>query len=250
MTETRDDRYADMYNAEAEKYDQRSFESAQGDFSARYKNELVVEALNRFGSHNPERVILDCPSGTGRIVHHLVKQDEPFGHIYAFDISPGMLKVNADNLPAQADKVTFKTGNMKALEFDDNGIDEAVIASFAYLVPRDEYEDYVKDIYRVLKPDGIAVIEVSNALCAYSPISLVKVLWHRLAKKKPVKSYAFSWELKNLFGDFKMVKYWGTEYPLVIKSYGFYKGESKFFGKTPFLKMFSGKFTVILKKPS
>jgi len=244
-----DDSYKASYNAEAKAYDQRSFDSKRGEFSARYKNELIIDLLNQYGSKHPTRIILDCPSGTGRVTHALVKNSRPFDKIYAYDISENMLSVNEENLPAQAEKVIYKVGNMKDMDLPDESVDEVVIASFTYLVPRDKYADYLSDIFRILKPGGVVLVEVSNTLCAYSPISFIKVLWHRLVLKKAVKSYAFFWELKHIFGNFELVDYKGSEFPMIVPKYSVYKTESKILGQWPILKLFSGKFTVVLGKP-
>ena len=248
--ENLDSRYSDMYDAEAAKYDKRSFASSRGSFSAQYKNELAIDFLEKYGALHDTSLILDCPSGTGRITHAIVSSGKPFGHIDAVDISQGMLKVNQDNLPAHRDKVTFTTVNMKQMDFEDNYFDAVVIASFAYLVPMAEYKDYVADIHRVLKPGGIAIIEVSNAFCAYSPISFVKVLWHRFVKRKKVKSFATAWELRRIFSPFEVAEYKGVEFPLIVKKYKFYETESRILGGLPILKWFSGKFTVVLRKNS
>ena len=244
-----DTKYTAAYDAEADIYDNRSFGSKRGELSARYKNETVLKLLSCHGGIHENARILDCPSGTGRITHAIVTGDYPFGRIDAVDISEGMLKVNEAKLPAHHDKVAFTVTNMKKLKFESGSFDGAVIASFAYLIPQDEYKDYVADIYRVLKPGGVAVIEVSNTLCAYNPLSLVKVLKHRYLQKKKVKSSATFWEIGKLFGEFEVVEYRGAEFPMIFSNYSVYRAESKLLGGLPILKWFSGKFIVALRKP-
>ncbi len=107
----------------------------------------------------------------------------------------------------------------------------------------------MKDFYRVLKPGGIAILEASNALPAYNPINLFKVVTERFIRRKKVKSYILAWELRKAFRPFEFVRYTGVEFPKLFGSYKTYVTESKILGSYFPLKWFSGKFTIVLRKP-
>ena len=214
----------------------------------RYKNELAIELLKRFGKLNPESRILDCPSGTGRITHAL--KDSEFGTIDAVDISPGMLKTNEDNLPLDKAKVNFTVGNMKELPFDDNMFDAAVMASFFYLVPIDEYQQYLADIYRVLKPGGVVVVEFSNAFPACNPKNLAYAIKHKYLGKNKVKSYVPPWKIRSLMAPFSVAAIRGTEDPLLGSNYSFYRSTCNLLGFLPPTRWVSGKYSVAACKPS
>lgn len=248
--EERSQKYKTGYDEQARRYDDRSFGHVGGQFTSRYKNEAIVDLFEQHGVFHQDAVLIDCPTGTGRVTHHLVQTDKPFAKIHAADISGGMLQVNKERLPAQPDKVNYIEGNMRELPLDDNSVDGAAIASFAYLVPSAQYMEFIGDIHRVLKPGGIAVIEVSNALCLYNPVSFAKVFYHHFIKRREVKSYVTAGELQRLFSPFEVVSYQGLDFPRLSGQYASYQKTSNWLGKTPFLKKFSGKFSVVLKKGS
>ncbi len=249
-TATRDDHYVDLYNGQAAGYDLRSFGSRAGAFSCRYKNTLIVDYLHKFGCLGQMSTLLDCPSGTGRVTHFLVNSPCECKRIVVCDISPKMLERNRRTLPPTSAVVTFHEANMKQLPLKSDSVTAACVASFLYLVPRSEYATYLSDIYRVLRPGGIAIVEVSNTFPAYNPRNIVRVVRERFIEKRAVKSYISPSEFCDTFRPFEVVEYAGSEFPLISNRYSVYRQLSRLLGKTPVLKWFSGKFTIVLRKPS
>ncbi|MGB7325668.1 MAG: class I SAM-dependent methyltransferase [Rubripirellula sp.] len=249
MTRTKlDEDYQATYDDEATSYDKSRFGSTRGEFAMRYKNDLAISLLQRFGALHPESRILDCPSGTGRITHAL--KDSQFGKINAVDISPEMLSVNEKNLPFDKARVEFGVANMKELPFNDNTFDGVVMASFFYLVPMDEYQQYLADIFRVVKPGGVVVVEFSNALPACNPRNLAYAINHKYIGRNKVKSYVPPWAIRGLMKPFSVKAIRGTEYPLIGGSYGFYRKTCNLLGFAPPTRWISGKYTVAACKPS
>lgn len=241
-----DEKYQSSYNEEATEYDQARFGSVRGDFAMRYKNALAIELLKQFGALHEEARLLDCPSGTGRLCHALA--NESFAHIDAVDISQEMLNVNKEKLPMDPDKVTFTVCNMKELPFEDDTFDGVVMPSFFYLVPLDEYPEYIADIHRVLKPGGVVIAECSNAFPACNPINLLKVLKQKYVDKQAVKSYVPFWRLRGAYTPFEIALVKGAEYPLIGKKYEGYAKLCRTFGSLPLFRSVGGKFTIVLRK--
>lgn len=243
----RDQHYVTVYDQQASGYDARSFSSTGGGFSKRYKNSLILQLLKQYGVD--VSTVLDCPAGTGRVTH-FAATDFGCDEIIACDISPNMLEKNRQSLPTTNAKVTFHVANMKSLPLSDASVSVACVTSFFYLIPREEYSAYLSDIHRVLKPGGLAIVEVSNVLPSYNPMNLFRVLKERFIERRSVKSYVGPLEFAELFKPFEVIGYRGAEFPLISKRYGVYVAMSRILGGTPILKWFSGKFTIVLRKSS
>lgn len=98
--------------------------------------------------------VLDCGSGTGSTGMLAAKKTGPQGRVTMFDLSNAMLevarkKVTAENLQ---DRITFQTGDMTHLPFDDNTFD--VVLSTYSLCPLYDPEKGALEMYRVAKPGG------------------------------------------------------------------------------------------------
>ena len=248
-TSIRDARYKKIYDSGAVGYDHDRFTRRPDAYAKRFKNELIVEILDRHNLLAPATRILDVPSGTGRVTHTLLKTN--VGHICAADISPEMLRVNEGTLTRQQrERVRFVEANMKQLPVEANSFDAAVMASFFYLVPSPEYREYIRDVCRALRPGGILIAEISNALPAYNPKNLAYVLLHKHFRRQAVKSYVYCWQIRDLFFPLVPTELWGVEFPLIGKTYHAYRSLSKsLMGRNPW-KLLSGKFTVVLQKNS
>lgn len=242
-----DERYRATYDVEATRYDQSRFGSVAGDFSARYKNQLIRKILFRHGALERDCRVLDCPAGTGRVTQDLMMGTE-IGRVDAVDISNEMLNVGRAKISATDEcRVAFHVGNMKELPFADETFDAAIMASFFYLIPEETYQDYISDVYRALKPNGILVVEVSNVM-PLNPFTLSKLVKHKYLDGNAIKSYVSVLGLARHFKPFRMVGYRGTEFPVVGSNYDVYRRYSAILGSVIPFRWFAGKFTIVLAK--
>lgn len=244
-----DTHYQEKYNQESTVYDEDRFEGLSNSFACQYKNNVVVEILRKNGITQPEQKIVDVPAGTGRMTHQLLRELDC--QVAAVDISTGMLERNRQqvkSLEVNQDRIEFFNANMKELPFADETVDAVTMASFFYLVPQKQYPDYLADVVRVLKPNGIVIAEFSNAAAALNPLTQFKVLVHRFIKRKEIKSYPFIWELSRLLPQLKLEGSFGTEYPRLTSKYEKYARYCSFFGRMPILKSVGGKFTLMFRK--
>jgi ubiquinone/menaquinone biosynthesis C-methylase UbiE len=178
-----DEKYKNIYNNQAITYNKQRFGSVKGSYAKRYKNELIEKILKRHSCTLQGCKIVDIPSGTGRVAHMLLDKTE--AHVIAVDISNDMLKVNKENLHINTQKrIDFYNANIKAIPLENGSVDAVIIASFFYLIPLDHYHSYLKDVSRIIKPNGIIVLEMSNALKLINPKTFIKIWYPQTYKTK------------------------------------------------------------------
>jgi ubiquinone/menaquinone biosynthesis C-methylase UbiE len=242
-----DRRYAKIYGEEAGQYDENRFGGRRGRFDRDYKNAVILNVLRGRGLLAAENTIIDIAAGTGRITHYLAARSSAV--IVAIDISKEMLALNECGLPAAArSRVEYRVMSVKELDLPDGTADGATLGSFLYLIPREDYAAYTSDIRRILKPGGILVAEVANALGLVNPRNFVRVAVHRHLRRKRVKSHVYPWEVRRLFPGFDLEEVVGASYPVVSKRYETYAGYSRAMGRSPGLKHLGGKCTLVLRR--
>jgi len=110
---------------------------------------LLVENSVRQGDQ-----VLDCGAGTGTAGIMAARKAGPAGHVTMFDLSDAMLEVARKKADKEGllDRVTFITGDMVRLPFDDNSFD--VVISTYSLCPLYDPEKGALELFRVTKPGG------------------------------------------------------------------------------------------------
>jgi ubiquinone/menaquinone biosynthesis C-methylase UbiE len=240
-----DRKYFESYSKEALIYNEKRFSSPKGRFSKELKNHHILDILNKNGSNGKDCSIIDIASGTGRVVHELAKKN--FKHIIASDMTGEMLKINQKNLnPGYSKKITFVQADMKAMPFIDKIFDVAIVASFFYLIPLEEYNNYIRDIYRILKPGGIVICEIANAFHLINPKSFLTVNFYKHILKKKVKSYLYPWALKKIFNNFSLLEVRGIHFPFITSKIN--PKLPYFFSESRLFKYFGGQFIAVYRK--
>lgn len=181
------------YDKDANNYEYKRFSSMTGIYNDLVHKEIVLG----FNDSWKNKLILDLCCGTGRFSVELAKRGAT---IISADFSCEMLnslnhKVKSssqliDNIfPLQIDahKLTLK----------DDIFDVCVCITAIHLIS--DYENILKEISRVLKPNGFLIINFPNMLGFYFPIAT----YVNLTKKSIQKDVYSKWftyaELKNAF---------------------------------------------------
>ncbi len=136
-----------IYGRIAKRYDfQHALITARADQRGR---RLLVEKSVSEGDE-----VLDCGSGTGTTGIMAAKQAGANGKVTLFDLSNAMLAVAREKVIQEGlqDRVTFQTGDMVHLPFDDETFD-AVLSTYS-LCPLYDPEKGALELYRVTKPGG------------------------------------------------------------------------------------------------
>lgn len=109
----------------------------------------------RFLSSSGSLLELGC--GEGRVTGYL----EEMGHdVTALDVAPNRAKMTAENVPG----VSVLTGDAGELPFADDSFDYVVFAhnGIDYLHPLERRRDCLREIRRVLNPDGTLIFSSHN----------------------------------------------------------------------------------------
>ncbi len=164
-----------IYNHIAKRYDfQHAIITAKSDQRGR---RMVVERTVQPGDH-----VLDCGAGTGSTSFLAAQKVGPDGHVTLFDLSDGMLTVAKEkaNVLGLQDRVTFHTGNMFNLTFED-GYFDAVLSTYS-MCPLYDPAKGVLELFRVLKAGGRAGVahstEPSNPLMRWLADRIEDLAWH------------------------------------------------------------------------
>src|SRR2546427_9021651 len=147
----------DFYSQEASGYDSIRYESRSGAFY----NSLVLKTLDAILAKRKIFTILDVPMGTGRILMALTRHAT---RVYGVDIAHNMLLKAAERAGTnQIDGVRLQQCSIRALPFKSNAFDAVVSLRFLHLIFKDDYQLYLNELKRVLKPNGLLIVEFANA---------------------------------------------------------------------------------------
>jgi ubiquinone/menaquinone biosynthesis C-methylase UbiE len=111
----------------------------------------------------PERVkLLDVACGTGRTLHQLACA-HPAMRLWGVDLSPAYVRIARRRL-AHVDEVALAVENAERLPFADATFDAATSVYLFHELPRNARRNVVRELYRVVRPGGVVVIEDSAQL--------------------------------------------------------------------------------------
>jgi demethylmenaquinone methyltransferase/2-methoxy-6-polyprenyl-1,4-benzoquinol methylase len=131
-------------------------------------------------SNNP-KIILDIGCGTGDLTFQLEDSSENDPTIFGLDFSDEMIRDARKKKLIRNSKIIFIKGDVANLPFSNSSVD-CITASFSFrnlVYKNPKSEDYLKEILRVLKPEGRFVIIESSQPQSY----ILRELFHFYALK-------------------------------------------------------------------
>lgn len=130
----------------------------------------IIPPLTRFvraAGSGPLRV-LDVACGTGRTLHQ-IDQAHPGLRLYGVDLSPAYVRLARKRLSAI--EVALAVENAEALPFADAAFDIATSVYLFHELPRHTRRQVARELFRVVRPGGLVVIEDSAQLSESSEIA-------------------------------------------------------------------------------
>jgi ubiquinone/menaquinone biosynthesis C-methylase UbiE len=106
--------------------------------------------------------LLDVACGTGRTLHQLA-QAHPALRLYGIDLSPAYIR-QARKLLDDLAEVALAVENAEALPYADATFDIATSVYLFHELPRNARRNVLREMFRVVRPGGLVVIEDSAQL--------------------------------------------------------------------------------------
>jgi ubiquinone/menaquinone biosynthesis C-methylase UbiE len=123
----------------------------------------IIPPITRWLAANPgDARLLDVGCGTGRTLHQLAAA-HPHLRLHGVDMSPAYIKQARKRL-LDVDEVTLAAENAEALPWADGTFDIATSVYMFHELPRNARRNVLRELFRVVRPGGLVVIEDSAQL--------------------------------------------------------------------------------------
>lgn len=199
---------ATMFDEIAHKYDFLNHFFTAGQ-DKRWRNKIVTYLKSQ---NIPSTILLDIAAGTGDSTMSLLKLNP--AELYALDISAKMLEILKQKINDPSVKVIL--GKAEDIPLPDNKIDIILIA-FG-IRNFEDIDKSLKEIYRVLKQNGMLIIlemfsnRKQNPIFKFYFSKLIPFLGNKISKSRYAYSYLFN-SVDTFFTADELTK--------KIESYGF-----------------------------
>lgn len=124
--------------------------------------EAEIDAFLELADVSQDSVILDLCCGQGRHVLELARRG--FANLYGVDRSHYLISRARKTAKRDGHAVTFREGDARKLRFRDNTFDFVFLGgnSFGYFESAEDDETVLRELRRILKPDGQLLIDFTD----------------------------------------------------------------------------------------
>ncbi|MBA3540386.1 MAG: class I SAM-dependent methyltransferase [Deltaproteobacteria bacterium] len=132
----------------------------------------VIPPITRFVKHvgGAERVkLLDIACGTGRTLHQIART-HPTMRLHGVDLSPPYVRMARKRL-ADVGELTLAVENGEALPWSDGTFDIVTSVYLFHELPRNARRNVVREMFRVVRPGGLVIIEDAAQLADSAEIA-------------------------------------------------------------------------------
>ena len=128
------------------------------DFWSRLTESRAFEKVIELAEVKNNQSIIEIACGTGRLLERIVKMN-PDGRNLGLDLSPDMLRRTELRLKGNGLKnYELREGNVLQLKEKSGGFDILLNNFMVDLMPEDTFDIIANQFYRLLKPNGTAVV--------------------------------------------------------------------------------------------
>ncbi len=182
------------YSSLAPEYDERRYNNPAGRLLVEQTNRMLSSVLAEEKGHR----VLDVGAGTGRTALYLASRG---AEVVAYDLAAPMLEIARARARERGleENLAFMVGTARRLPFGDGAFDAVICIRVLHLIPREEQPQHLAEMWRVVRPGGKLVCEVSNRLYGVV-LRLAESLYRRLyLGREPVVSF-WPWEALRMAG--------------------------------------------------
>jgi SAM-dependent methyltransferase len=104
-----------------------------------------------------DKIVLDIASGSGYGSHFMAKYAKK---VYGVDVSEDAITYAREQYGAP--NIEYRVGNGEKIPLEDNSVD--VVITFETIEHIKDYLQFISEVKRVLKPDGIIIVSTPNDL--------------------------------------------------------------------------------------
>ncbi len=188
-----DQYYRHYYNEEANKYDKVRFKSSKT-LGNEYTEQAVIYDLLDLPVG---KQVLDVPTGTGRIAAYLAERGL---QMTAVDLTENML-LEAQQRANQVglhEQMVCVQGNACKLPFESNSFDGVISIRFFHLLPIALHRPFLQEMWRVLRPGGVLLVQFRSALTGGGLVWLHELSRRYREGRKP-RYYLWPHQMSSLF---------------------------------------------------
>jgi SAM-dependent methyltransferase len=164
------DDYIETYKKEIQ--ESINFIGQDVDFFIELKADLLTGLATK-NLENPENIkLLDIGSGVGLVDRYLKKR---FKNLQGVDVEAGVVEKARKNNP----EIDYSLYDGIRLPFDDNTFDMTFAVNVVHHVPPQNWQNFLNEMYRVLKPGGIAAVFEHNPVNPLTRIAVARCEFDR-----------------------------------------------------------------------
>lgn len=147
----------EYYETEAVDYNKEFYEADSKYPTLRYRQNYILKMIKNLNLQESS-TILDAGCGPGDL---LLALDTPFSTLQGIDIAEEMVNIaNQKSKKNQKNYIKFECGDIENLRFENSSFD-LIICSGVIEYLKDDII-WMKEIKRVLKPEGYLIVNVTN----------------------------------------------------------------------------------------
>lgn len=190
--ERAENHYRALYNKEAPQYDKARFNHSKGRAFHQHEQATIARLIEA----QPGKTVLDVATGTGRIAAALAERGMD---VTAFDLTRGMLlQARARAESGDALPVRFVEGTGRELPFADNTFESVISIRFLHLLPAHLHAPFVQEMWRVLQPGGILLVQFDSAL-AGGVVTWPREVYRQFVRGHKPRYYVWPHEINQTF---------------------------------------------------
>jgi|GEM_PF-1915176 len=213
-----EDHYRQWYTSAAGHYDKVRFGRSGGQKFNLKEQQFIYKLLNL----KPNETVLDCAAGTGRIAAYLAEQGN---QVTGLDLTPNMLfQAQARSSNMGLTNVQLINGNGRKLPFGDGEFDAVISIRFLHLFPAVMHRPFVLEMWRVLRPGGVLLIEFDSALALGGLLTWNREAYRRFVLGDKPRYYTWPQHLTTTFSGIKNISLHGVSFPGSLRLQEIYPG--------------------------